>query len=63
MFQPGSTCFNLDHCGAGKKHRSQLGHKSQVIVLQIQKQSQLFTDADIKPKKIHLGLRLALVNV
>ena len=39
------------------------GHKSQVIVLPIQKQPLPFINANIRPKNFCLGLRLALMNV
>ena len=45
LFQPRSTCFNLDQFGAGKKHRS---HRS-LFYQAVQKQFYLFTDADIRP--------------
>ena len=56
-FQTRLVCFNPGQFGAGTKHRSQ------VIVLPIQKQPLPFINANIRPKNFCLGLRLALMNV
>ena len=56
LFQSGSVCFNPGQFGAGTKHRSQ------VIVLPIQKVSSTFIKANLRPKQKFLGLMLAFIN-
>ena len=53
-FQPRSICFNPGQFGAGIKH------KSQAIVLPIQKVSSTFIKANLRLKQKFLGLMLGL---
>ena len=56
LFNLGQFCFNPCQFGAGTKHRSQ------VIVLPIQKVSSTFIKANLRPKQMFLGLMLAFIN-
>ena len=56
LSQPRSVCCNPGQFGAGTKHRSQ------VIVLPIQKVSSTFIKACLRPKQKFLGLMLAFIN-